>query len=177
MKNITITRTKNIANATYLPYKAYTRALALATELGGEIGKTAEGNFKATFSSAKIAEKFVKTWTAEYEANKKPTVAPTHEAKPMSKRERQNAYIERQIATLEKSLKAEGIDPNEVVSFNAHGAPVMSAKATPRKGKGKTTLNDFIKANPLCTREEAKAHGFKGTRAELKALKAELGVR
>ena len=47
----------------------------------------------------------------------------------------------------------------------------------PKKAKGKITLNDFVKANPLCTREEAKAHGFKGTRAELKALKAELGVR
>lgn len=84
MKNITITRTKNIANATYLPYKAYTRALELATELKGEIGKTAEGNFMATFSSAKIAEKFVKTWTADYEANRKvePTVAPTPKSTP-----------------------------------------------------------------------------------------------
>lgn len=84
MKNITITRTKNIANATYLPYKAYTRALELATEHKGEIGKTAEGNFKATFANAKIAEKFVKEWTAEYEANRKvePTVAPTPKSTP-----------------------------------------------------------------------------------------------
>jgi hypothetical protein len=155
MKNITITRTKNIVNAPYLPYKAYTRALALATEHKGEIGKTAEGNFKATFANAKIAEKFVKAWTAEYEANRKvePTVAPTHEAKPVSKRERQNAYIERQIATLEKSLKAEGIDPNKVVSFDAHGTPVMSAKASPRKArKAKGNGIDF--------------NAFKGTKSE-----------
>ena len=87
MKNITITRTKNIANATYLPYAAYKRALALATELKGEIGKTAEGNFQATFSSAKVAEKFVATWTAEYEANRKvePTVAPTPKSTPAKK--------------------------------------------------------------------------------------------
>ena len=84
MKNITITRTKNIANATYLPYAAYKRALALATELKGEIGKTAEGNFKATFSSAKVAEKFVATWTAEYEANRKVEVAPTPKSTPKS---------------------------------------------------------------------------------------------
>lgn len=85
MKNITITRTKNIANATYLPYKAYTRALELATELKGEIGKTAEGNFKATFSSAKVAEKFVKTWTTEYNANRKVEVAPTPKSTPTQK--------------------------------------------------------------------------------------------
>ena len=87
MKNITITRTKNIANATYLPYAAYKRALELATELKGEIDKTAEGNFKATFSSAKVAEKFVKTWTAEYEANRKvePTIAPTPKSTPVKK--------------------------------------------------------------------------------------------
>jgi hypothetical protein len=85
MKNITITRTKNIANATYLPYAAYKRALELATELKGKIDKTAEGNFKATFSSAKVAEKFVKTWTAEYEANRKVEVAPTPKSTPAPK--------------------------------------------------------------------------------------------
>ena len=85
MKNITITRTKNIANATYLPYAAYKRALALATELKGEIGKTAEGNFKATFSSAKVAEKFVATWTAEYEANRKVDLAPAPKSTPTQK--------------------------------------------------------------------------------------------
>lgn len=85
MKNITITRTKNIANATYLPYPAYKRALELATELKGKIDKTAEGNFKATFSSAKVAEKFVTTWTAEYEANRKVKVAPTPKSVPAQK--------------------------------------------------------------------------------------------
>lgn len=159
MKNITITRTKNIANATYLPYKAYTRALALATELGGVIGKTAEGNFKATFSSAKIAEKFVKAWTAEYEANRKVEVAPTPKSTP-------------------KAQKSTTSEPTATKTETKPTASTRKPKAdAPKKAKGKTTLNDFIKANPLCTREEAKAHGFKGTRAELKALKAELGVR
>jgi hypothetical protein len=88
MKNITITRTKNIANATYLPYAAYKRALELATAHKGEIGKTAEGNFQATFSSAKVAEKFVAEWTAEYEANRKvePTVAPTPKSTPKAQK-------------------------------------------------------------------------------------------
>jgi hypothetical protein len=79
MKNaITITRKANTVHATYLPYAAYKRALELATAHKGEIGKTAEGNFKATFKNAKIAEKFVTEWNAEYEANRKaePTTAP-----------------------------------------------------------------------------------------------------
>lgn len=86
MKN-TITRTKNTVSATYLPYKAYTRALELATEHKGEIGKTDKGNFKATFANAKIAEKFVAKWTAEYEANRKvePTVAPAPKSTPAKK--------------------------------------------------------------------------------------------
>lgn len=56
-------------------------------------------------------------------------------------------------------------------------APSSSKKTTKGKGNKKLTLNDFVVNNPACTREEAKAYGFKGTRAELKALKVELGVR
>ena len=53
----------------------------------------------------------------------------------------------------------------------------------PKKAKGsatepkKLTLNAFVKANPTCTRKEANAYGFEGTREELKALKKKLGVR
>ena len=84
MKN-TITRTKNTVSATYLPYAAYKSAIALATAHKGEIGKTDKGNFKATFSSAKVAEKFVAEWTAEYEANRKVEVAPTPKSTPAKK--------------------------------------------------------------------------------------------
>lgn len=82
MKNITITRTKNTVSATYLPYAAYKSAIALATAHKGEIGKTAEGNFMATFKTAKIAEQFKSEWTAEYEANRKVEVAPTPKSTP-----------------------------------------------------------------------------------------------
>lgn len=84
MKN-TITRTKNTVSATYLPYAAYKSAIALATAHKGEIGKTDKGNFKATFSSAKVAEKFVAEWTAEYEANRKVDLAPTKATAPAKK--------------------------------------------------------------------------------------------
>ena len=85
MKNITITRTKNTVSATYLPYAAYKSAIALATAHKGEIGKTAEGNFKATFANAKIAEQFKSEWTAEYNANRKVEVAPTPKSTPAKK--------------------------------------------------------------------------------------------
>lgn len=62
---------------------------------------------------------------------------------------------------------------------SAQGKGKKATTSSPKKGKGnkKISLNDFVVSNPSCTREEAKAYGFKGTRAELKALKVELGVR
>ena len=151
MKNIAITRTKTTVTATYLPYPAYKGAIALADMLDGKIGTTAEGFFKADFPTVTKAKAFVEAWTGAYE---------------MARNER-NA---------QKSTTSE---PTATKTETKPTASTRKPKAdAPKKAKGnKTTLNDFIKANPLCTREEAKAHGFKGTRAELKALKAELGVR
>lgn len=84
MKNITLTRTKNTVTAPYLPYSAYKNALALATTHKGEIGSTAEGNFKATFKSVETAKKFVTEWTADYNAHKSvPT--PTPKSTPAKK--------------------------------------------------------------------------------------------
>jgi hypothetical protein len=64
--------------------------------------------------------------------------------------------------------------------YDEHGVRMPK----PKKAKGtapteakKPSLDDFIKANPSCTREQAKAYGFEGTRADLKALKVKLGVR
>lgn len=87
MKNA-LTRKANTVNAPYLPYAAYKRALELATAHKGEIGKTAEGNFKATFNSVETAKKFVAEWTAEYEANRKvePTVTPTPKSTPKAQK-------------------------------------------------------------------------------------------
>ena len=53
-----------------------------------------------------------------------------------------------------------------------------SKPSSTKKGDTKKmTLDDFIINNPHCSRTEAKAYGFKGTRADLKARKVELGVR
>ena len=77
MQNSKLTRRNATVTAPHLPYTAYKAALALASELRGEIGSTASGNFKATFSSAKIAKKFADQWTADYTANRKVSVEPT----------------------------------------------------------------------------------------------------
>lgn len=72
MKN-TITRTKNTVSAPYLPYAAYNAFVKGATELNAKIERNAKGATVATFDSVKTAEKFKAKWTADYNANKKPT--------------------------------------------------------------------------------------------------------
>ena len=132
MKNINITRKNATVSATYLPYSAYKRALELATAHKGEIGKTAEGNFKATFSSAKVAEKFKSEWTAEYEANRKvePTVAPTQKPKA-SKGKTDNNFV---VVT---------VDGKE---FLVDASALVPTKPTATKGKASSTKKTEAKA-------------------------------
>lgn len=85
--------------------------------------------------------------------------------------------FESEYAKASKAYKA-----TKATSSTKKAEPKKATKKTsssPKKAKGskKNTLNDFIIANPLCTREEAKAHGFNGTRLGLKELKTKLGVR
>ena len=131
MKNITITCKNATVSATYLPYSAYKRALELATAHKGEIGKTAEGNFKATFSSAKVAEKFKSEWTAEYNANRKvePTVAPTQKPKA-SKGTNANNFV---VVT---------VDGKE---FLVDASALVPTKPTASKGKAKATTSSTKK--------------------------------
>ena len=53
----------------------------------------------------------------------------------------------------------------------AKSEPTASARKpkadAPKKAKGKMTLEAFVRANDLCTLEEAKAHGFVGTKKDL----------
>lgn len=129
---------KTVTASAHLPYSAYKRAIELATELEGKIGRTDENRFTATFAKAKTAKEFADKWTADYTAAHAAYTPKTQEPK----------------------------------------APKSKPTSSSKKGKGKKmTLNEYITSNPSCTREDAKAHGFKGTRAELKALKVELGVR
>ncbi len=112
MKNITITRTKNTVSATYLPYAAYKSAIALATAHKGEIGKTAEGNFMATFKTAKIAEQFKSEWTADYNANRKVDLAPAPKSVPAKKTpsSKPTASKGKTKTTAPRKAKAKGFD-------------------------------------------------------------------
>ena len=83
MSNITMNITKSTVSATaFLPGQAYKSALALAAAYEGEIGKTADGFFKATFSAPKTAKQFKLDWETAYNANRRPAPAPA--SKPAS---------------------------------------------------------------------------------------------
>jgi hypothetical protein len=154
MQNITITRTKNTVSATYLPYAAYKSAIALATAHKGEIGKTAEGNFQATFKSVKIAKQFESEWTADYNANRKvePTVAPTQKPKA-SKVWDAKYFVELAVANgdtyedaiaeacritaeLRNAQKSTTSKPTAKKSETKATTSSRKQKATPRKAKG-----------------------------------------
>lgn len=132
----------------FLAFAAYNRAKALVSEHNGTIDFVDGKNIKATFKSNKMAKTFVTAFESEY--------AEAHKA-----------YEATKTSSTKKAEPKKATKPT-----------VSKAKATPKKTKGnKPTLNDFVVAHPLCTREEAKAYGFNGTRADLKALKVKLGVR
>lgn len=141
MSKINITRSKNSVSATaHLPYGAYKHACELATAHKGTIGRNANGFFKADFDTVETADKFVRTWRADY--------AEAHAA-----------YTPKEKTDKKADTK-------------------KSKPSSTKKGNAKKmSLDDFIINNPHCSRTEAKAYGFKGTRADLKARKVELGVR
>lgn len=143
MKNINITRKNATVSATYLPYSAYKRALELATAHKGEIGKTDEGNFKATFTSAKVAQKFIDEWTAEYNANKKPTVAPTQKPKA-SKGTNANNFVVVTVDGKEFLVDASALVPAQT-----------SKKSKPTATKGKTTSSTKKATAPRKAKGEA----------------------
>lgn len=137
MKNIAITRNKNTVSATYLPYAAYKSAVKHATALKGKIGQTAEGNFMATFNFVKTAEKFVKLWTDEYNANRKaePTTAPKRTPAPTKGK---------------ANLVTVTVDGKEYTVDKANLVPTAPAKKTasaPAKSGKKATTKKADKPN------------------------------
>jgi hypothetical protein len=138
MKNITITRTKNTVSATYLPYAAYKSAIALATAHKGEIGKTAEGNFKATFASAKIAEQFKSEWTAEYNANRKadaPAPKSTPAQKPKASKGKVVVTVDGKQFLVDASALVPTQAPKTSSTKKATTKKTASKKPTASKGK------------------------------------------
>ena len=131
MKNIAITRTKNTVSATFLPYTSYKRAIELADALKGKIGKTADGTFKATFNSVKTAEKFVATWTEEYNANRKVSVEST--ATPSKKPSASKGKAEELTAVL-NGVKYKLVPIEETASSSKKKTD--SKKSEPKKSKG-----------------------------------------
>jgi hypothetical protein len=164
---ITITRKANTVYAPYLPYAAYQNALALATALKGKIGETAEGNFKATFSSAKVAENFKSKWTADYNANRKvsvePTKAPTK--KPTaSKGKTDNNFVVVTVDGKEFLVDASALVPTKPTTSSTKkteakaSAPkksTTSSKKAPRKTKGNAFDYSVIKGKTNADKNKA----------------------
>ena len=192
MKNLTNLFTLNGKTATQsvgLAPKTYARAKALATELNCKIDFVDHNFLKVTAPTVKIAKQFENTIQSEYDI----TSALYAEAKA------QKSSTSKPTAT--KGKKAETV----TVVFNgveykvnqADLVPTQAPKTTsstkkstkttdskksttsPKKAKGnsKSTLENFVLNNPSCTRAEALAHGFSGTKSELALLKKSLGVR
>ena len=155
MKNtIALTRTKNTVSATYLPYTSYKRAIELATALKGKIGENADKTFKATFSSAKVAEKFVAQWTAEYNANRKvePTIAPTQKPKA-SKGTNANNFVVVTVDGKEFLVDASALVPTKPTATKGKASSTKKA-TTPKTSAPKKSTTSSKKA-PRKTKGEA----------------------
>lgn len=153
MKN-TITRTKNTVSANYLPYKAYTRALELAQEHKGEIGKTDKGNFMATFNSVETAKKFVAQWTTEYNANRKVDLAPTKATAPTKKptvsKGKATETVTVELNGVKYTVNKADLIPTQAPKTSSTKKTEAKKPTSPRKTKGEAF--DFTK--------------FKGTKSE-----------
>ena len=136
-----------ITQSAHMPHSAYKALAQLGIDHNADIAKNPKGFLILTFGSVETAENVANRFRADYAAAHKAYV-------PKS---------EREPAQQTKSAK------------NPKSKP--SQKGKPSPSEKKMTLDEFIKSKPSCTREEAKAYGFTGTKADLKAKKVELGVR
>ena len=162
MKNAQITRKNATVSATYLPYAAYKRAEALALEHKGEIGKTAEGLFKATFANAKTAEKFKAQWTAEYNANRKvePTVAPTQKPKASKGKATDNKVVvtvdgKQFLVDASALVPAQKTKSSKPTAKKADKPSSTKKTTAPRKSKGNAFDYSVIKGKTNADKNKA----------------------
>lgn len=80
---------------------------------------------------------------------------------------------------VEYAAAHEAYEATKVAEAPKKAEPKKKAPSSPKKtkGNGKMSLNDFVVSKPNCSRKEAEAFGFKGTREDLRVLKRTLGVR
>lgn len=161
MANITLTRKANTVHAPFLPYAAYQNAQALAIALKGKIGESADKTFKATFSSAKIAEKFVAQWTADYNANRKVSVEPT--VAPKKKPTASKGKTE-ELTTVLNGVKYKLVPMTEdkpsstkktTAKASAPKKSTTSSKKAPRKSKGNAFDYSVIKGKTNADKNKA----------------------
>lgn len=88
-----------------------------------------------------------------------------------------NEFVAQFTQEYTKAHKAYTKQTKSADNSKSKKTPSSSKKITKSKKANKMTLDDFIISKPDCSKDEAKAYGFKGTRADLRARKKELGVR
>lgn len=159
----------------FLVGEQYTFAKATVEKFKGKIGKTTDGKMRATFASVKIAEACKKELDAWWDSKKtsigKATVRVNKTAPAPAKGKAKMALEEGKTYTVKNGKLVEVVPTTPAPAKKSAPGRAKSGKKTAPK---KPTLEDFIKANPLCTREQAVAHGFKGTKPELRALKVKV---
>ena len=138
---------KQAIQLAHMPNGAYNRAKAFASEQNFKIDFAEDGKMTWTAKSNKAIVAGVDAFMSEY--------AEAHKAyaKAKSKSDKTKSKTEKVACT---------------------------RKAKPIRTKGdskKSTLEAFVRANDLCTLEQAKAHGFVGTKNDLWNYKVDLGLR
>ena len=149
---------KTATQNAHMAYTAYNRAQAMATEQNAKIDFVDGKKIKATFTSNAKAKSFVTAFESEYaEASKAYQAQKTSSSKP---------------------TQAKGKTSSTKKTETKKATPKKST-TSPKKAKGnsKSKLENFVLNNPSCTRAEAVAHGFSGTKSELALYKKSRGVR
>lgn len=126
-------------------------------------------NFNGTMVECTVAE-FLQLQAGKAQAGKQAKVSAPKKVS-YTKANGQVIQCSPKQAALYESKKAD-YTPEERAAYGAQKrAEWEQARASFKPSKD---LKKFIKEHPTCTREEAKAHGFVGTKADLKELKASL---
>lgn len=148
MKNNTMYTRKNVAYATkFLVGKSYTEALSQANTLKGEIGETAQGLFKATFKTPKLATEFASKFNKAYDK----ATQPSRTQAPTQAKGKNNATEE--MTTILNGVKYKLVPMTEdKPSSTKKSTPKATAKKSttstkkaPTKSKGKTFDYSVIK--------------------------------
>jgi len=154
MKNakVLFTRNATVYARAYLPFPALKNARETATDFEAEIGKTADGFFKATCSTAKIAKAIADKVNADYaHAVSAPDPAPAQKPKASAKGKNKPETVTVTLNGVEYAVPASALVPTQAPKKQT----TAKKSATPRKTKG--VAFDFSKIKGKTNADKNKA--------------------